>query len=213
VPCDSTPADAIAVIDRFGIDVPKPVRDHLLAADEPAPAPDNNSYRMIASPAQALKAAASMASELGYTPLILGDSLEGESRELGRTMAGIARSVQTLGEPVRAPAVLLSGGETTVTIGTGGAGRGGRNTEFLLALAIDLEGEPGIWALAGDSESGITHGPGMGKLLAQLIVGEAPFTDPRPFRLDRVDPAAYPDEASMVAAMAEDRSAAAAGRG
>ena len=152
VPSDSTPADAIAVIDRFGIDVPKPVRDHLLAADEPASAPDNNSCRMIASPAQALKAAAATARELGYAPLILGDSLEGESRELGRTMAGIARSVQTMGEPVRAPAVLLSGGETTVTIGTGGAGRGGRNTEFLLALAVDLEGEPGIWALAGDSD-------------------------------------------------------------
>ncbi len=73
-----------------------------------------------------------------------------------------------------------------------------------------VPGIDGLWALAGDSESGITHGPGMGKLLAQLIVGETPFTDPRPFRLDRVDPAIYPDEASMVAAMAEDRIAAAA---
>lgn len=63
----------------------------------------------------------------------------------------------------------------------------------------------GLWALAGDSESGITHGPGMGKLVAQLIMGDAPFVDPAPFRLDRVDPAAYPDEAAMVAAMAEDR--------
>lgn len=75
-----------------------------------------------------------------------------------------------------------------------------------------VPGIDGLWALAGDSESGITHGPGMGKLLAQLIVGETPFTDPRPFRLDRVDPAAYPDEASMVAALAEDRIAAAASR-
>ena len=70
----------------------------------------------------------------------------------------------------------------------------------------------GLWVLAGDSESGITHGPGMGKLVAQLIVGEEPFTDPAPFRLDRVDPAAYPDEASMVAAMAEDSIADAANR-
>ncbi|MBT5758010.1 MAG: hypothetical protein HOI41_23935, partial [Acidimicrobiaceae bacterium] len=68
----------------------------------------------------------------------------------------------------------------------------------------------GLWALAGDSESGITHGPGMGKLVAQLIMGETPFADPTPFRLDRIHPATYPDEASMVAAMAEDRIATAA---
>ena len=68
----------------------------------------------------------------------------------------------------------------------------------------------GLWAIAGDSESGITHGPGMGRLVAELIVGDEPFTDPKPFRLDRVDPAAYPDEASIVAAMAGDRIATAA---
>lgn len=68
-----------------------------------------------------------------------------------------------------------------------------------------VPGIDGLWALAGDNESGITHGPGMGKLVAQLIMNETPFTDPTPFRLDRVDPATYPDEASMVAAMAEDR--------
>ena len=68
-----------------------------------------------------------------------------------------------------------------------------------------VPGIEGLWALAGDNESGITHGPGMGKLVAQLIMDETPFTDPTPFRLDRVDPATYPDEACMVAAMAEDR--------
>ena len=73
-----------------------------------------------------------------------------------------------------------------------------------------VPGIEGLWALAGDSESGITHGPGMGKLVAQLIMDETPFADPAPFRLDRVDPAAYPDEASMVASMAEDRIAKAA---
>ncbi|MGI9645845.1 MAG: NAD(P)/FAD-dependent oxidoreductase [Ilumatobacteraceae bacterium] len=76
-----------------------------------------------------------------------------------------------------------------------------------------VPGIDGLWALAGDSESGITHGPGMAKLVAQLITGEAPFADPRPFRLDRVDPSAYPDEASVVAAMAEDRIARVAHRG
>lgn len=75
-----------------------------------------------------------------------------------------------------------------------------------------VPGVDGLWALAGDSESGITHGPGMGRLIAELIVGADPFTDPEPFRLDRVDPAAYPDEASMVAAMAGDRIATAADR-
>ncbi|MDC0349856.1 FAD-binding oxidoreductase [bacterium] len=73
-----------------------------------------------------------------------------------------------------------------------------------------VPGIDGLWALAGDSESGITHGPGMGKLVAQLIMGETPFADPTPFRLDRIHPATYPDEASMVAAMAEDRIATAA---
>lgn len=77
----------------------------------------------------------------------------------------------------------------------------------------EVPGIDGLWALAGDSESGITHGPGMGKLVAQLIMGEAPFADPSPFRLDRVDPADYPDEASIVAAMAEGRIAKVAQRG
>jgi len=77
----------------------------------------------------------------------------------------------------------------------------------------EVPGIDGLWALAGDSESGITHGPGMGKLVAQLIMGEMPFADPSPFRLDRVDPAAYPDEESMVAAMAEGRIARVAQRG
>jgi hydroxypyruvate reductase len=85
-------------------------------------------------------------------PLILGDALEGESRELGTVMAGIARSVATHGEPASAPALLLSGGETTVTIGAGSPGRGGRNSEFLLGLAVALAGAPGIWAAAGDTD-------------------------------------------------------------
>ncbi len=100
----------------------------------------------------ALTRAAEVARVHGLTPLILGDALEGESREIGTVMAGIARSVRTHGAPLPAPAVLLSGGETTVTIGPGGPGRGGRNTEFLLGLAITLQGAPGIWAAAGDTD-------------------------------------------------------------
>jgi glycine/D-amino acid oxidase-like deaminating enzyme len=75
-----------------------------------------------------------------------------------------------------------------------------------------VAGVDGLWALAGDSESGITHGPGLGRLIADLITGETPFADPAPFRLDRVDPATYPDEASMVASMAEGRIAKVAER-
>ena len=82
-------------------------------------------FRTIATPAMALAAAAAVATRHGVTPLILGDALEGESRELGTVMAGIARSVRAHGHPLPAPCVLLSGGETTVTIGPAGAGRGG----------------------------------------------------------------------------------------
>jgi hydroxypyruvate reductase len=107
---------------------------------------------MIATPAMALAAAAETVRKAGVTPLILGDALEGESRELGIVMAGIARSSRTHGHPVAPPCVLLSGGEATVTIGQGPAGRGGRNTEFLLSLAVALQGAPDIWAIAGDTD-------------------------------------------------------------
>ena len=91
-----------------------------------------------------------MARRAGVTPVILGDSLEGESREVAMVHAGIARQVLRHGQPAKAPCVLLSGGETTVTVR--GNGRGGRNVEFLLALAVALDGEKGIYALAGDTD-------------------------------------------------------------
>ncbi len=112
-------------------------------------APD---VRMIATPAMALHAAAAAARAEGLATLMLGDALEGESRQLGTVMAGIARSVRRHGEPAAAPAVLLSGGETTVSIGDIAPGRGGRNTEFLLGLAVALDADPGIWAIAGDTD-------------------------------------------------------------
>lgn len=108
--------------------------------------------RIIAAPVLALRAAAEAARKDGLTPLILGDALEGEARDAGILMAGIARSVERHGQPVVTPAVLLSGGETTVSIGKGPAGRGGRNTEFLLSLALTLSGAEQIWAIAGDSD-------------------------------------------------------------
>ncbi|MGC2129479.1 MAG: MOFRL family protein, partial [Candidatus Aquilonibacter sp.] len=89
--------------------------------------------------------------DLGFAPLGLGE-LEGESRDLGIVMAGIARSVSAHSLPIAPPAVLISGGETVVTIGSEPAGRGGRNMEFLLSLALSLDGAPGVWAVAGDTD-------------------------------------------------------------
>lgn len=102
----------------------------------PKPGTFAEDVRLIATPSAALRAAADRARELGFVPLVLGE-LEGESRDRGIVMAGIARSVRAHGLPLAAPAVLISGGETVVTIGSGTAGRGGRNMEFLLSLAIE----------------------------------------------------------------------------
>ena len=106
--------------------------------------------RLIAAPQLSLEAAAATARAAGVTPLLLGDAIEGEAREVGKVMAGIARSVRRHGQPLAAPAVLLSGGETTVTVR--GDGRGGRNVEYVLALAVALDGLAGIWGLAGDTD-------------------------------------------------------------
>lgn len=153
----STLADARAILARYGI---KPSAEVAAALADPAnetPKPGDkrladNSFNLIATPSMALAAAADAARKLGLTPLILGDAIEGEAREVGTAMAGIARSVRDHGQPLAGPAVLLSGGETTVTIRTPKPGRGGRNTEFLAGLARGLGGAPGIWAIAGDTD-------------------------------------------------------------
>jgi glycerate 2-kinase len=149
----STLADVREIIARYQIELPPAALAVLSAnAETPKSLGSQNTVHVIAAPALALAAAAEAAKSAGLTPLILGDAIEGESRELGVVMAGIARSSRVNGLPVKAPAVLLSGGETTVTIGRGPAGRGGRNTEFLLAFAIAMAGEPDVFALAGDSD-------------------------------------------------------------
>ena len=140
-------ADLSALVERLP-DLPEAARRLLLAAPE-RQEPFTADYRMIETPMMALEAAAQIARDAGVTPLILGDALEGESAALGRMMAGIAQSVLEHGHPLPRPALLLSGGETTVTIGAAKPGRGGRNTEFLLSLA--LAGLP-IFALAGDTD-------------------------------------------------------------
>ncbi|HUB14570.1 MAG TPA: glycerate kinase [Acetobacteraceae bacterium] len=155
VPDPTTFAEARAILTRYGIEPSPAVAARLAQVDDETPKPGSlphAEFRLIAAPMLALRHAARTARELGLTPVILGDALEGEARELGIAMAGIARSVRAHGEPVAAPAVLLSGGETTVTLGHGPAGHGGRNTEFLLGLAVALGGASGIWAVAGDTD-------------------------------------------------------------
>ena len=157
IPAHDPPEALRALLARPGLALPPRVLAHLatqlaIPPAEPASPPAPPDIRLIATPAMALRAAAAAARALGLTPLVLGDALEGESRELGTVMAGIARSVRAHALPLPAPALLLSGGETTVSIGAGPAGRGGRNTEFLLALAVALGAAPGIWAVAGDTD-------------------------------------------------------------
>ena len=138
----STFAQAREILTRYGIEI-TPAMEHQLSHGTETPKPGelpHAEFRMIATPLMALEAAANVARAHGVTPIILGDALEGESRELGIVMAGIARSIKAHGHPARAPALLLSGGETTVSIGRGPAGRGGRNTECLLSLAVALGG-------------------------------------------------------------------------
>jgi glycerate 2-kinase len=147
--------DARALIARYGITPPPAVAARLAQDNDETPKPGslaNVAFRMIATPMMALDAMAAKAHALGLHPLILGDALEGEASQLGTVLAGIARSVRAHGQPLQAPALLLSGGETTVTMSGATNGKGGRNTTFLLGLAIALDGTPGIWAVAGDTD-------------------------------------------------------------
>jgi glycerate 2-kinase len=155
VPDPTTFAQARAILAKYAI-TPSPQVAARLAQDaDETPKPGSlpwAEFLLIATPLLALRAAGEAARAAGLSPLILGDALEGESREMGTVLAGIAKSVRAHGEPLAPPALLLSGGETTVTIGAGAAGRGGRNSEFLLGLAMALAGAPGIWAAAGDTD-------------------------------------------------------------
>ena len=151
----TTCIDALAIVRRYGIDLPPAVREVLESGRGESVKPGDPrlaraEIRLIATPQMALEAAAAVAREAGVTPLLLGDAIEGEAREVGKVMAGIARSAAQHGDPAAPPCVLLSGGETTVTVR--GGGRGGRNVEFLLALAVALDGLPNVWAIAGDTD-------------------------------------------------------------
>ena len=155
VPDPSTIAEAKAILDKYRIEVPPSVLARLNSPEAETPKPGHPAFArvtniMIATPQMSLEAAAKVARNEGVTPVILGNAIEGEARDVGLVHAGIARQCAEHGQPAEPPCVLLSGGETTITLK--GKGKGGRNTEFLLALAIALDGKPGIYALAGDTD-------------------------------------------------------------
>jgi glycerate 2-kinase len=150
-----TCADALAILARYRIDVPAHVLRVLESGAGETPKPGDprfahNSVHIIASAQIALEAAAATARAAGITPYILSDEIEGEARDIALMHAAMARAVSLRGEPFAKPCVILSGGETTVTVR--GKGRGGRNTEFLLSLAVALNGQAGIHAIACDTD-------------------------------------------------------------
>jgi hydroxypyruvate reductase len=151
----TTCLDALAIVKRYGIELPAAVREVLESGRGESIKPGDARLarcetRMIATPQMALEAAAVVAREAGITPYILGNAIEGEARDVGKAMAGMALQVAEYGQPFARPCVMLSGGETTVTVR--GQGRGGRNVEFLLSLGLTLEGRAGIHAIAGDTD-------------------------------------------------------------
>lgn len=155
VPDPTTAADARAIIERYRLDVADSIHRFLHSAEAETPAPedavfDGNEVHVIAGPQVSLQAAAQQARSEGITPLVLSDSVEGEAREVGTAFAAIARQARLHGQPIAPPCVIISGGETTVSIS--GRGKGGPNTEFNLGLAINLAGEAGITALACDTD-------------------------------------------------------------
>ena len=166
VPDSTTCADALRILARYGLDIPPAARAGLQSGAFETPKPGDavfagHEVHMIATPKQSLEAAASLARTAGIGVHVLSDEMEGESREVGKVHAALARYVARHGQPFMKPCVILSGGETTVTVkgqgdasqGLGaGSGRGGRASEFLLGCAIALQGQPGVHMLAADTD-------------------------------------------------------------
>jgi glycerate 2-kinase len=161
VPDTSTCADAVAILQRYGIAVPGAIMSLLEQGALETPKPSDAVFQgqqvhLIATPQQSLEAAAAAARAAGLDTHILSDDMEGESREVGKVHAALARAVAQRGQPFRGPCVILSGGETTVTVRKlpegMPRGRGGRAGEFCMGLAQALQGQPGVWALAADTD-------------------------------------------------------------
>jgi hydroxypyruvate reductase len=157
VPRAGSRVEVRALLADYRIDLPDAVSRFLAGDDNPAPAPDDprlsrNRTTVIASAALSLEAAAGAAQAMGLPAVILSDAIEGEARDVARMHAAMALEVRRKNRPFRSPVVLLSGGETTVTLRQKPGGKGGRNAEFLLALALAIEGTTGIFALAADTD-------------------------------------------------------------
>ncbi|MEX3007784.1 glycerate kinase [Hoeflea sp. TYP-13] len=152
---NTTAKDALEAIERYRIALPAQVLSHIKVAASPAPLPDDSRFgghehAVIASAGVSLEAAAEKARALGFEAAILSDAIEGEAREIAHMHAAIAREVASRNRPFKKPVVLLSGGETTVTLR--GSGKGGRNTEFLLSFAMDIDGLANVTAIAADTD-------------------------------------------------------------
>lgn len=155
VPDPTTRQDALDILRRYGIELPTAARTFIDSDEGESIKPDDPRLagletHLIATPQMALEAAAEVAKAAGVTPVMLGDTIEGEAKDVGKVFAGITHQIATRNQPFPRPCVLLSGGETTVTVR--GEGRGGRNVEFLLSLAIELDGQADVWSLAGDTD-------------------------------------------------------------
>ncbi len=202
VPDSTTCADALRILARYGIDIPPAARAGLESAAFETPKPGDpvfagHEIHMIATPQQSLEAAATLARTAGIGVHVLSDEMEGESREVGKVHAALARHVARHGQPFAKPCVILSGGETTVTVkgkgdgspGLGaGPGRGGRATEFLLGCAIALQGQPGVHVLAADTDGidGVEDNAGAVVTPDTLVRAAAAGLKPADF-LDRND--------------------------
>jgi glycerate 2-kinase len=172
----TTCADALSILERYAIEIPPPVRDLLESGRGESVKPGDPrlaraQVRMIATPQMALEAAAEVARAAGYAAHILGDAIEGEARDVGIVLAGIAAHVADRAQPFEAPCVLLSGGETTVTVK--GRGRGGRNVEYLLSLAVALDGHARIHGIAGDTDGVVGQEEIAGALIAPDTLARA----------------------------------------
>ncbi|MEA5098559.1 MAG: glycerate kinase [Burkholderiaceae bacterium] len=166
----TTCADSLAILTKYGIDIPANIRTHLESGAGETPKPGDprfagHSHHVIATAQEALEAAAAAARAAGVTPHILSDGIEGEARDIGLMHAALARQIVSKNQPFDAPCVLISGGETTVTVR--GKGRGGRNAEFLLSFAVAMDGNPKVHAIACDTDgidgsednAGAVYGP------------------------------------------------------
>ncbi|MDJ0820885.1 MAG: glycerate kinase [Paracoccaceae bacterium] len=156
VPDDVSVEDTLSMIKARNIILPERVTAHLSSGNAAAPTPDDprfacNHVQLIASAGKSLEAAAAQAERAGVPAVILSDRIEGEARDVGLVHAAIAREVAERDRPFQRPVVILSGGETTVTLGEN-PGRGGRNTAFLLSLALGIEGLENVYALAADTD-------------------------------------------------------------